>query len=76
MSISSEHYAKATVRVAGAETLLATVADADPAAEAQTLATIALTHALMADTADRGYSAERLIHVIEKLTAAIRVSGS
>ena len=73
MSIASEHYAKAAVRVAEAESLLVNVVDP---ATAQAKATIALTHAILADTADRGYTAERLIHALGELTSAVRVSGS
>lgn len=73
LSIASEHYAKAAVRVAEAEALLVNVVDP---AEAQVKATIALTHAIIADTVDRGYTAERLIHALGELTSAIRVSGS
>ena len=73
MSIASEHYAKAAVRVAEAERFL--VNGVDPAT-AQAQATIALTHAILADTIDSGYTAERLIRAIGELTSAVRVSGS
>ena len=70
-SIATEHYAKAVNAVDRAQTMLGA---GDPASDIQ--ATIGLTHAIIAETNDRGYLAERLIHVIEELTSAIRVHGS
>jgi hypothetical protein len=86
LSIGTEHYAKAALGATEAEALLKRAqgymndheyALADVYRQEATIqSNIALAHAMISATANRGYDATRMSGDLNQLTAAIRVHGS
>jgi hypothetical protein len=81
-SIGAEHYGKAAVAALEANSLMVSrpLGDIPPEqtdlVKAQIKATLALAHALLSDTANRGYDTDKLARAMDNLAGAIRVHGS
>ena len=81
-SIGAEHYGKAAAAALEANSLMVKrpLGDIPPEqtdlVRAQIKATLALTHALLSETANRGYDTDKLTRAMDNLAGANRVHGS